>query len=125
MSPGLEITVPSRSRILIIAPDPGVRHSTAFALEAEGYVVTSLAVIPGPEAARGYACVVLDHKAARAAARETVLAFCTNAPPVVLLAGTPQPWLAGEVFRLVQTPAVGEALTAAVRDAVAHAPRFA
>ncbi|HHY51298.1 MAG TPA: hypothetical protein GYA10_16320 [Alphaproteobacteria bacterium] len=117
--------MPSRRRILVIAPDPGVRHSTAFALEAEGHVVTSLAVIPGPDAARGFDCVVLDHKAARSAARETVLAFCAKAPPVVLLAGLPQPWLASVVFRVVQTPVVGEALAAAVRDAIAHEHKVA
>jgi hypothetical protein len=61
--------------------------------------------------------VVLDHKAAKGA-QDSVLAFCRESRPVVLLAGHPQPWLAAEVFRAVPTPLVDGALSVAVADAV-------
>jgi hypothetical protein len=89
----------------------------AFALEAEGYVVTTHAAIPGSDASRGYDCVVLDHKAA-AGARDVVLTFCRSSWPVLLLAGTPQRWLLNEVFDVVQTPLSGDALFQAVRSAL-------
>ena len=104
--------------IMVIAPNYDLRRSLAFALEAEGYVVTSHETIPGPEASRGYDCVVLDHKVAASASREAVLAFCTKARGLILLAGMPQPWLAHVAFRVVQTPVMGEALFSAVRGAV-------
>jgi DNA-binding NtrC family response regulator len=104
-------------RILVIAPNSDLRRSLAFALEAEGYVVTTHASIPGSDSSRGYDCVVLDHKAA-AGARDAVLSFCRSSHPVLLLAGTPQSWLSSEVFNVVPTPLSGDALSAAVRSAV-------
>jgi CheY-like chemotaxis protein len=109
----------STGRILIVAPDPDLRKSVAFALEAEGYEVTSHAVLLGPNEGRDYDCVVLDHKATKTAQRQAVLDFCANAQRVVLLAGSPQPWLLSKVFSLVQTPHLGAALTAAVQAAIA------
>jgi hypothetical protein len=107
-------------RLLVIAPNPDLRKSLAFALESEGYVVTSHAVIPNEEAGQSYDCVVLDHKAA-IGPREAVLAFANKARCLILLAGTPQPWLLPHVTAIVPTPLRGEALGEAVRDAVSGA----
>jgi DNA-binding NtrC family response regulator len=112
----------STRRILVIAPNPDLRSSLTFALEAEGYAVTSQAVLLGPDEGRDFDCVVLDHKAAKAQPREAVLDFCAHSPRIVLLAGAPQPWLVARVFTVVQTPHLGEALIAAVRAAIATKP---
>lgn len=103
--------------ILVITPSPDLRRSLAFALEADGYVVTSHSVIPGGESGRGYDAVVLDHKAAKGE-QGRALSLCRTAP-VVLLAGMPQPWLLGSVHRVVQTPIVGDALSRALQDTIA------
>lgn len=107
----------AHGRILVIAPNSDLRRSMAFALEAEGYVVTTHATIPGNDSSRGYDCVVLDHKAA-AGAREAALLFCRSSFPVLLLAGAPLPWLSAEVFGVVPTPLSGDALSEAVLSAV-------
>jgi CheY-like chemotaxis protein len=111
----------AQGRILVIAPNSDLRRSLSFALEAEGYVVTAHATIPGSDASRGYDCVVLDHKAATGD-RQAVLAFCKASPPVLLLAGAALPWLAGAVFAVIRTPlsgdALGQAVGAAVRETV-------
>lgn len=112
-------------RIMVIAPHADFRRSLAFALETEGYVVTSFAALPGAEAARGYDCVVLDHKAVKDHDRLDVLAFCHGAGPIVLLAGRPQAWLVGAVFRLVPAPIIGEALSGAVKAAIGSEPQGA
>ena len=104
-------------RLLVIAPDPDLRRSMAFALEAEGYVVTSHAAIPGQHGAQGYDCVVLDHAAARGP-RAAVLAFCRESRAIVLLAGTAQHWLAREVSSVLRTPLAGGGLSDAVRLAL-------
>lgn len=109
--------VPS-AKILVIAPNPDLRRSVSFALEAEGLVVTSHAVLLAPDEGRGYDCVVLDHRAVDTVPREAALDFCTRAPHVVLLAGKPEPWLASKVFRVVETPQLGGALSAAVHAAI-------
>jgi CheY-like chemotaxis protein len=116
MRVGDQAEVPS-DRVLVIAPNPDFRRSLAFALEAEGYVVTSHANIPGNDASRGYDCVVLDHKAANGP-RDSIISFCRTSNPVLLLAGSPQPWLASEVSRVVQTPLSGDMLSVAIRSAL-------
>lgn len=103
-------------RVLVIAPSIDLRKSLVFALEAEGYVVTSLAVLPPEDVASSCDCVVMDHKATTGS-REAVLAF-VKARCVVLLAGTPQPWLIGHVTAVVPTPLRGDALGQAVRLAL-------
>lgn len=112
-----ETTLLSTGRILVIAPNPDFRRSIAFALEAEGYAVTARGDLGHRDPALTFDAVVLDHKAAKGP-HDTVLAFCRDLKPVVLLAGTPQPWLVGDVFRAVQTPLVNGALSQAVADAV-------
>ena len=105
------------SRILVIAPSTDLRRSLSFALEAEGYVVTTHAAVLGSDSGRGYDAVVLDYRAAKGE-RDQVLELCRSVP-VVLLAGTPQPWLNEHVARVVQTPIRGESLAMAVREMVA------
>lgn len=107
------------NRVLIISPSPDLRKSLAFALETEGYVVTSYAGIPGGDAGRSYDCVVMDHKAARAS-REAVVQFCAKTPNLVYLDGTPQPWLTGWLTHIVPTPLAGNTLVEAVRDVCEH-----
>ena len=114
----------SAARILIVAPNADLRRSLAFALGAEGYVVTSHAAIPAADAARGYDCVVLDHRAAQDAPREQVLDFVRQGNCVVLLAGTPQPWLTPNVSEVVPTPVLGRALTGAVSAVLARREQF-
>jgi DNA-binding NtrC family response regulator len=108
----------SVGRVLVIAPSPDFRRSITFALETEGYAVTALEALPGADATETYDCVVLDHRATKGNDEATV-AFCRRTFPVVLLAGRPQPWLVKEVFSLVQAPIIGEALSGAVRAAIA------
>lgn len=110
----------SLGRVLVVAPSPDLRKSLAFALEAEGYVVTTHAGILGNDASRGYDAVVFDHKAAAAGPRKQVVDFCRSAQPLVLLAGSPQLWLAREAYSVVPTPLMGDALSNAVAAAVAH-----
>jgi hypothetical protein len=105
-------------KVLVITPSPELRKSLAFALEAEGHVVTSHAVLLAPDEGRGYDCVVLDHRAANLVPRDSALDFCAHSPHVILLAGQPDPWLASRVFRVVQTPQRGDALGIAVRAAI-------
>jgi hypothetical protein len=110
--------VPIPGKILVIALNPAFRRSISFALEAEGHVVTSHAILLAPEEGRGYDCVVLDHRAANVVPREAVLDFCAHSPRVILLAGHPEEWLASRVFRVVRTPQVGDELSVAVRTAI-------
>jgi CheY-like chemotaxis protein len=106
----------SAGRVLVIAPDPAFRRSLAFALEAEGHVVTAVPTLPaGP--VENQDAVVLDHKAATGGV-EPLLFFCRNAPPVVLLAGQPRKGLAEAVFSVVLTPIRGGALVEAVAAAL-------
>lgn len=107
----------AHGRLLIVAPDPDLRRSLEFALEAEGYAVASCATIDAADMAEAYDCTILDHRAA-AAPTDAVLSFCRRADPVVLLAGNPTPWLAARVFRVVQKPLLGEPLSNAIRDAI-------
>jgi len=108
--------------LLIIAPDAVLRHSLEFLLEAEGYTITCYASIARTIMPENYDCVVLDHRAARRPTGD-VLAFCRAAGPIVLLSGSPQPWLAGRVFRVVQKPLLGEPLSRAIREALASGER--
>ena len=110
----------SARRILIIAPDPGFRRSLAFALTTEGHVITSCDRIPVLDSARGYDCVVLDHKATVGLEREAVLQFVRTARCTVVLAGRPQPWLTEVATSVVQTPVMGEALYDALATALSR-----
>ncbi len=80
-------------------------------------MVTSHADLIGPDSARGYDLVVLDHKAAKGVRPDSVLSLCRSTS-VVLLAGTPQPWLLGSVDYVVQMPILGNAQCTAVREVI-------
>lgn len=103
--------------ILLVAPESDLRRSVEFALQAEGYDVTSRASI-GAHERPAYDCTVVDHHAlggnAAAAAR-----FCAIFAPVVLLANQAPHALSSRAFRTVLKPHLGAALTDAVRDALA------
>jgi FixJ family two-component response regulator len=105
-------------KVVVIAVNRDLRKSLAFALQADGYVVTSFATMIEASQAKGFDCVVLDHRVTKTADRDAVLDFCTSAPPIVLLAGTPQHWLLSRVASIVETPHLGAALTAAVGAAI-------
>lgn len=109
----------SRGKVLVIAPDPVLRRSLTFALEAEGHVVTAHATLLGADEGRGYDAVVLDHTAATSVPRQAAVDFCARAPRVVLLASHAEPWLATRVFGVVEKPHLGGPLTSAVAAAMA------
>lgn len=108
----------SACRILVLAPEPDLRRSLAFALEAEGYEVVAHAVLLNPGEARDFDSVVVDQKALTVVPRDVALSFCSYAAGIVLLAATPEPWLAAKVFCVLRPPHLGEALVAAVRSAL-------
>jgi FixJ family two-component response regulator len=107
-------------RLLIVAPDMDLRRSLEFMLEADGYQVVSYPAIGAVPSQERFDCTILDHRAI-APPIETVIAFCRVAIPVVLLAGTPVPWLEEMVFCLVQKPLLGSPLLAAIESALAAA----
>lgn len=103
----------SAGHILVIAPNPDFRRSLVFALESEGYSVTTqggLTPLPGEH----YDAIVLDQKAVRGAPPGDA-----STTPVVLLTGHPRDLAMINVFRAVPTPLAGDVLIAAVADAVA------
>jgi hypothetical protein len=106
-------------RILVIAPNGDLRASLVFALEAEGYQVTAKEALPvfSWVASQGFDCTVLDQKALSGPDYESI-AFCVKAAPVVLLAARPFPWLVEWVSRIVEIPAIGNSMSAAVREAI-------
>ncbi|RYE78569.1 MAG: hypothetical protein EOP19_21325 [Hyphomicrobiales bacterium] len=106
-------------RLLVVAPDPDLRGSLVFALEAEGLEVTAKDALPGIAwlSPRRFDCTVLDQKALTGEAHDSI-AFCIKAHPVVLLAGRPHSWLVEWVSQVVVTPAADDALQRAVRLAI-------
>lgn len=110
-------------RLLIVAPDVDLRRSLEFLLEAEGHVAISRAEFGGIDSST-FECTILDHRAI-VGPQEGMLAFCRRARPVILLAGSPVPWLTEEVFRVVQKPLLGQPLIAAVNDALRSRRRVA
>jgi DNA-binding NtrC family response regulator len=107
-------------RILLVAPDSDLRKSLEFALQAEGYEVTSRASIGARERPGAYECTVIDHHALgnnSAAAAD----FCSVFAPVILLTNHPGHPLAPLAFRTLLKPLLGAALIGAVRDAMAAA----
>lgn len=101
-------------RLLVIAPDHDLRRSLAFVLEAEGYEVDAVGALLRPIS--GYDAVVVDQKAiAGADGRTTNL---VTSAPVVLLAARQHPDMAGAVAEVVELPAIGNAVSLAVRRAM-------
>lgn len=105
------------SRVLIVAPDPDMRRSLQFALEADGHAVSSYPRIADRAAFGGpFDCTVLDGHATRGA--EDVAGFCREFEPVILLVSRIEESLSQWVFETLYKPMLGPALTLAVRRAV-------
>lgn len=106
-------------RLLVIAPNDDLRGSLVFALEAEGFDVTAKEQCPNFSwvAAQHFDCTVLDQKALAGEPYESI-AFCIKAYPVVLLAARPLSWLVEWVSQIVDMPVAGNAVSAAVRQAM-------
>jgi DNA-binding NtrC family response regulator len=111
----------ARGRILVVAPYEALRRSLAFALEAEGYEVTSRDELPYHAwvAEKAFDATVLDQRALIGADYESI-AFCVKAHPVVLLATRPHPWLVEWVSDVVETPVIGNAVATALDRAILH-----
>jgi len=103
-------------RILLVAPDSDLRKSVEFALQAEGYEVTSRASIGARERPH-YDCTIVDHHVLgndpHAAAD-----FCEIFEPVILLANQVPHALSPYAFRTVMKPLLGAPLTNAIHDAI-------
>lgn len=106
-------------RLLVIAPNSDLRGSLVFALEAEGYEVTATEELPSLSwvATQRLDCTVLDQKALVGEPHESI-AFCIKAHPVVLFAVDPLSWLVEWVSQVVEMPVAGNAISAAVRQAM-------
>lgn len=106
-------------RLLVVAPDPDLRGSLVFALEAEGFEVIARDTLPDMAwmSQRRFDCCLLDQKALTGEAYESI-AFCIKAHPVVLMAARPHPWLVEWCAQVVVTPAADDALQMAVRLAI-------
>jgi hypothetical protein len=101
--------------ILVVAPEIDLRRSLEFALEAEGFVVTSQAQIDFEQALpeHFYDCIVLD-QAAVTGPRDAVLNFCARMRPILLLSDKPMQWLAQSIAGQVEKPMLGGALAGAI-----------
>jgi hypothetical protein len=106
------------THVLLVAPDSDLRKSVEFALQAEGYDVTSCASIGARERPR-YDCTIVDHHALGNNQRFAA-DFCRIFRPVILLANlVPHP-LSPFAYRTVMKPLLGAALTDAIHDAIGH-----
>ena len=107
-------------RLLIIAPDPDLRKSLQFALEAEGYAVVSREGFADPAGIPlDFDCAVLDHHATRGHL-PVATTFVEGASPVVLLANSDTHPLAAHSFRTLTKPFLGPHLSKAVIEALAR-----
>ena len=97
-------------RVLVIAADPDLRRSLQFALEAEGYLVTWRADLAGGDLPGSFHCTVIDHHCV-GDDHLAAVAFCRRFQPVVLLANAVPHTLTPWVFRTVEKPMLGPALT--------------
>lgn len=105
------------SRVLIVAPEPDLRRSLQFALEADGHAVSSYSgIVNRAEFEWPFDCTILDGHAV--AVIEDALSFCRDFEPVILLVSRPEHPLSPRVFETLYKPMLGPALTLAVRRAV-------
>lgn len=106
-------------RLLLVAPDTDLRRSLAFALETEGYSVTVRDVPPSRSwlVSNRFDCTIVEQKALTGMDYESI-AFCIKAHPVILLANKPYPWLVEWVAEVVDLPLAGNAVSAAIRQAM-------
>lgn len=105
------------SHVLIVASDPELRRSLAFALGAEGHEVTLQTSIGTVPMRSQFDCTVLDHHAAGKDFAAAVR-FCDESAPVILLANVALHPLSEYSFRTVLKPMLGPAVVAAVREAL-------
>lgn len=105
-------------RILLVAPDSDLRKSLEFALQAEGYEVTSRASIAARLQPGTYDCTVLDHHAI-GNDRKAAASFCSIFAPVILLANEQPHALSPAAFNTLMKPLLGAALSEAIREAIA------
>lgn len=108
------------TQILLVAPDSDLRKSVEFALQVEGYDVTSRASIAAREQPH-YDCTVVDHHAL-GNNRRRAADFCEIYEPVILLANHLPHELSPYAFRTVMKPLLGAALTDAIHDAIGKRP---
>lgn len=113
----------SIGRLFVVAADADVRRSLVFALEAEGFAVTSTDVLPTVSWMRTnrFDCTILDQRMLQGPPYES-LSFTIAAHPVVLLAAKPLAWLVEWVSQVVETPVIEDALLTAVRTAILKQP---
>ena len=106
-------------RVLVVAPDSDLRGSLVFALEAEGFEATAKEQLPHLSwmTPGRFDCTVLDQTALSGEPYESI-AFCIKAHPVVLLAARPLSWVVEWVSQIVDMPVAGNAISAAVRQAL-------
>lgn len=102
--------------LLVVAPDPELRDSLVFALEAEGFSVSAEASIDKLSrlADPCLDCAVLDQKA-MARLPDQGLEEQRFACPVVLLEADPKGWHGPCVSEIVEMPLNGDAVAASVR----------
>jgi DNA-binding NtrC family response regulator len=109
-----------RGHILVVAPQPDMRRSLEFVLDAEGFDVTSRAGVDfaSPASSAPYDCIVMDHQAL-SGPREQVIDFFAQTAPVVLVSSKPIEWLSGSVKELIEKPVMGGAVANSVRRILA------
>lgn len=106
-------------RLLLVAPDTDLRQSLVFALETEGFSVTTRDEPPPRSwlAANRFDCTIIDQKAFTGEDYEAI-AFCIKAHPVVLMAERPHAWLNEWVAAAIELPLRGNEVATAVRQAM-------
>jgi FixJ family two-component response regulator len=110
-----------RAIVLVVAPDEGLRHSLAFALESGGFDVT-IHCYAGEaftsRHAKHAACAVVDDDAIEdwEVGRKQINSF---AKPVIVLAGIFRTMPDLPFTRYLTKPFLGEPLIDAVRSAIA------
>lgn len=107
------------SIIIVVASDVELRRSIEFALEAEGYVVTShgrlLEATMSP-AASAAACIVVDEDSLQDLADWRM--FCSLTTPTVLLADKSERPGGTDAACIIFKPLLGNALVETIRRAV-------
>jgi DNA-binding NtrC family response regulator len=105
--------------ILVVASDAELRRSIEFALEAEGYLVSSHARLSDAAISSAIsvaACVVVDEDSLQNLVDWGMLSRLTK--PTVLLADRSERLPATDAARILFKPLLGNALVETVHDAV-------
>jgi len=108
-------------RVLVVAPTGDLRDSLRFALEAEGYDVVCAEYPLDGDVGSDFACAVLDHHAIAPGA--ALQRFCAEHAPVIYLTNVLDATAGSGAAREVVMPQLGQALSDAVRQAVAGGAR--